>query len=145
MVKVYLGIGSNLGNRRKNINTAIKKLQNTKGIELIKVSSIIESKPEGGPLQNKFLNGAIEIRTKLSPFELLKQLKRIEEKLGRTPAALKNAPRLIDLDILLYGKRKLNAPLLKIPHPRMYKREFVMKPLKEIKFIPTPIGDGDKL
>ncbi|UCH12220.1 MAG: 2-amino-4-hydroxy-6-hydroxymethyldihydropteridine diphosphokinase [Candidatus Omnitrophota bacterium] len=132
--KVYLGIGSNLGNRNKNINTAIKRLGGIEGIEVTRVSSLIETEPEGGPPQNKFLNGAIEIKTKLLPHELLKQLKRIEEELGRVKT-IKNGPRTIDLDILLYGDEKINSPDLKIPHPRMYKREFVMRPLKELQCI----------
>ncbi len=142
--KVYLGIGSNLGNRNKNINTAIKKLGGIEGIEVTRVSSLIETEPEGGPPQNKFLNGAIEIKTKLPPHELLKQLKRIEKELGRVKT-IKNGPRPIDLDILFYGDEKINSSHLKIPHPRMHKREFVMRPLKELRFIPTPISDGDKL
>ena len=129
---VYLGVGSNLGNREKNINTAVRKLQATKGIEVTKVSSLIETEPEGGPPQNRFLNGAIEIRTKLSPYELLKLLKRIEKELGRTPT-VKKGPRTIDLDILTFGNEKLDSPHLKIPHPRMRKREFVMKPLRELR------------
>ena len=131
MVKVYLGVGSNLGNRRRNIETAIGKLQNTEGVEVTKVSSLIETEPEGGPPQNKFLNGAIEIKTELPPSELLRQLKKIEKKLGRVKT-VKNGPRPIDLDILKFGNRKVNTPHLKIPHPKMHKREFAMKPLKEL-------------
>ncbi len=132
---VYLGIGSNLGNRNKNIKTAVKKLGGIEGIEVTRVSSLIETEPEGGPRQNRFLNGAIEIKTKLPPHELLKHLKRIEKELGRV-ATVKNGPRPIDLDILLYGDEKINSPGLKIPHPRMHKREFVMRPLKELQCIP---------
>ena len=132
MVKVYLGVGSNLGNRKRNINIAIKKLQDAKGIRVTKVSSLIETEPEGGPPQNRFLNGAIEIKTKLSPYELLRLLKVIEKELGRIPS-VKNGPRPIDLDILAFGNEKIDSSHLKIPHPMMHKREFVMKPLQELK------------
>ena len=131
MATAYLGIGSNLGNRRKNINTAIEKLNSIKGIEVKRVSSIIETKPEGGEPQNKFLNGVIEIETGLSPFGLLRHLKKIEKELGRVKTA-RNAPRVIDLDILTFGDKNINTPRLKIPHPRMQERGFVMRPLKEL-------------
>ena len=133
MVISYIGIGSNLGNRRNNIEKAIKKLKKIKGIEVKKTSNIIETEPEGGPPQNKFLNGAIAIETSLLPFELLRQLKKIEKQLGRNKT-VKNGPRVIDLDILTFGERKINTSRLKIPHPRMHKREFVMRPLKELLY-----------
>ncbi|MBN1404948.1 MAG: 2-amino-4-hydroxy-6-hydroxymethyldihydropteridine diphosphokinase [Candidatus Omnitrophica bacterium] len=132
MVLVYLGIGSNIGNRRGYIKQAINKLRQTDGIKVLKVSSLIETEPIGGPKQGKFLNGAIKIQTSLPPYRLLRELKKIEKELGRLKA-IRNAPRIIDLDILLYGDRKINLKTLKIPHPRMYKRAFVVKPLKEIK------------
>lgn len=131
MTKAFLGVGSNLGDRKKNINTAIEKLKNIEGIEVARVSSLIETEPEGGPSQNKFLNGTIEIKTKLLPHELLRQLKRIEKELGRV-TTVKNGPRPIDLDILTFGNKKINTPQLVIPHPRMHKRQFVMKPLREL-------------
>ncbi len=131
MTQVYIGVGSNVGDRKRNIETAIEKLQNIEGVEVTRVSSLIETEPEGGPPQNKFLNGAIEIKTRLSPDGLLRQLKKIEKKLGRI-RTVKNGPRSIDLDILTFGNRKINTPHLKIPHPRMHKRGFVMRPLKEL-------------
>ena len=143
MKKVYIGVGSNLGNRKGNITSAIKKIKGADGIRVTKVSSFIETEPEGGPPQGNFLNGAIEINTDLSPHQLLKKLKRIEKELGRVKT-VKNGPRPIDLDILVYGKEKINTPRLKIPHPRMHKRGFVMRPLKEL-FLPTLKGERDKL
>lgn len=131
LTTVYLGIGSNLGNRRANINKAIAKLKHIAGVKITKTSKIIETQPQGGPPQNKFLNGVIEIETSLMPFKLLSQLKKIEKELGRVKSAV-NGPRVIDLDILTFGKMRINTPRLKIPHPRMYEREFVMKPLKEL-------------
>ena len=127
----YIGIGSNLGDRAKYIKSAIEKLKETRGIEVKRVSKIYETEPVGGSKQGKYLNGVIEIETHLEPRELMAELEAIEKQLGRE-RSVKNAPRTIDLDILLYGDKKINKPDLKIPHPRMYEREFVMKPLKEL-------------
>ncbi len=127
----YISIGSNLGDRTKYIENAIEKLKETKGIEVKRISSIYETEPMGGPKQGKYLNGAIEIETHLEPREIMVKLQKIEKQLGRI-RTVKNAPRTIDLDMLLYGDKKINEPDLKIPHPRMHERDFVMKPLKEI-------------
>jgi len=131
MVTAYIGIGSNLGDRQKNIDRAIAYLKSFKDIEITKSSSIYETEPVGGPPQGKFLNGVMEIKTSLSPDDLLKYLKKIENKLGRVKKE-KDGPRTIDLDILLYGDMKINNQRLKVPHPGMYKREFVLRGLKEI-------------
>jgi len=127
----YIGIGSNLGDRAKYIENAIEKLKETKGIEVKRVSGIYETKPIGGPKQGKYLNGAIEIETQLEPRELMVKLQRIEKQLGRI-RTVENAPRTIDLDILLYGDKKIDEPDLKIPHPKMHERDFVIKPLKDL-------------
>ncbi len=127
----YIGIGSNLGDREKYIENAIEKLKNIEGVEVKRVSNIHETEPVGGPRQGKYLNAAIEIETGLKPRELLVKLQDIEKQLGRK-RTVKDAPRTIDLDILLYGDNKIDEPDLKIPHPGMREREFVMKPLKEI-------------
>lgn len=128
----YIGIGSNLGDREKYIKDAIEKLKDIESIEVKRVSNIYETEPVGGPEQGNYLNGVIEIETSLKPRELLTKLQYIEKKLGRK-RTVKNAPRTIDLDILLYGDKKIDEPDLKIPHPRMWDREFVMKPLKELR------------
>ncbi len=96
-----------------------------------KISKTIESQPEGGPPQGQYLNCVIEIHTALSPYELLKRLQRIETDLGRV-RTIKNEPRNIDLDILLYGDVQIKEDSLCIPHPRMLQREFVMEPLGDI-------------
>ena len=127
----YIGIGSNLGDREKYIGSAIEKLRALKDVKVKRVSGIYETDPVGGPRQGKYLNGALELETELEPKELLAKLQAIENELGRK-RLVKNAPRTIDLDILLYGDKKIDEPGLKIPHPRMLEREFVMKPLKEI-------------
>jgi 2-amino-4-hydroxy-6-hydroxymethyldihydropteridine diphosphokinase len=128
----YIGIGSNLGDRPANIESAIAELKNRPGIAIEKISSIIETTPIGGPAQGKYLNGVIKIKTEISPRALLSILQNIENKLGRA-RTVKNGPRTIDLDILLYEDKAINEPDLKVPHPRMFEREFVMKPLLEIE------------
>jgi len=131
MVVCYLGIGSNLGNRRNNIKKALDYLAKTKGIKIEKASRIYETEPVGGPAQGKFLNAAIKIKTSLAPQLLLKSIKKIEKDLGRRKT-VRFGPREIDLDILLYGNKVIKRRNLAIPHPRMFEREFVLKPLREI-------------
>jgi len=129
MAVVYLGIGSNLGRRRQNINLALEKIKKIKSTWLIKVAPIIETMPEGGPKgQRKYLNTVVKIKTMLKPLRLLNELKKIEKQMGRVSGA-RNGPRIIDLDILLYGDKIINNKSLKVPHPRMFAREFVLKPL----------------
>lgn len=132
MVVCYLGIGSNLGKRNKNIRLAIRKIKALKNTKLLKVSKVMETKPIGGPRnQNKFLNAAIKIKTGLSPSLLLKKLKRIEMELGRTKT-VRYGPRTIDLDILFYGDSFIKRKNLSIPHPKVFQRKFVIGPLLEI-------------
>ncbi|MDP8266673.1 MAG: 2-amino-4-hydroxy-6-hydroxymethyldihydropteridine diphosphokinase [Candidatus Aceula meridiana] len=130
MSRVYLALGSNLGNRQKNIQSAIEKLS-ARGITVKKISTVIETKPVGGPPQGKFLNAVLRAETSYSSDELLAITLSIEKKLGRK-RTIKNGPRTIDIDILLYDNQTINTDELILPHPRMLEREFVMKPLKEI-------------
>jgi 2-amino-4-hydroxy-6-hydroxymethyldihydropteridine diphosphokinase len=130
--EVFIGIGANLGNRVENINKAIDNLKSTPEIHIEKVSSIIETEAVGGPIQPKYLNGVIKLKTSLSARKILSILQKIEKDLARM-RTVKNGPRTIDLDILLYGKEIINEPNLKIPHPKMFERDFVMKPLMEIE------------
>lgn len=131
MVRVYIGIGSNLGDKRKNIEKALNQLKKAEGFKVKRISSFYGTDPVGGPPQGKFLNGVIKAETKLSPYHLLKELKAVEKYLGRLKT-VRNGPRIIDLDILLYGDKKIKTKRLTIPHPRMGSREFVLRPLKEI-------------
>ena len=128
----YIGIGSNLGNRRKNIRVAIELLKKDKNIRLIKKSRIYETEPLGGPLQGKYLNAVLKIDTGCLPRNLLGKFKAIESALGRQPISIKWAPRPIDLDILFYGRRVIKSGKLTIPHPEIKNRIFVLKPLTEI-------------
>jgi len=121
-----------LGNRKRNIKLATKKINALQNTRVLKRSSVIESLPVGGPAgQGKFLNAALKIDTKLSPLILLKKLKEIENQLGRMKT-VRFGPRAIDLDILLYADRVKVSKTLSIPHPRMFKRDFVIKPLMEV-------------
>ena len=132
MTVCYLGIGSNLGNRRGNIKLAVEKINALKGTLTLRLSRIIETEPVGGPAgQGKFLNACLKIKTKLPPLTLLRKLKQIEIQLGRKKTE-KFGPRTIDLDILLYGDKVINRKELVVPHPRMFEREFVTKPLSEV-------------
>jgi len=129
---VLLGVGSNLGDRRRNIERALELLSDAGTLEVVCVSRLIETDPVGGPpQQGLYLNGAAEIRTRLQPRALLEGLHRVEAQLGRLRAVV-NGPREIDLDILLYGGEVVRESHLEIPHPRMLERGFVLEPLAEI-------------
>jgi 2-amino-4-hydroxy-6-hydroxymethyldihydropteridine diphosphokinase len=127
---VYLGLGSNLGDRSKNINDAVTMLE-ANGIRSIKLSTIIETDPVGGPPQGLFLNAALKAETDHSPLRVLEISQNIEKQLGRI-RTIKDGPRTIDIDILIYEGVKMDTPELTIPHPRMHQRDFVIKPLREI-------------
>jgi len=132
MVICYLGIGSNLGDRRKNIKLALRKIKALPETRVIKASKNIETLALGGPTaQGKFLNAAAKIKTAISPLQLLKYLKRIEKELGRVKT-VRFGPRPIDLDILFYGDKIIKRKELVVPHPRIFERAFVIKPLLEI-------------
>lgn len=127
--EVYLSLGANLGDRQANLLQALQHIRNWASVE--KVSSFFRTKPVGYLDQPDFLNIACQIATDLSPSDLLHHLKLIESQMGRQ-AAFRNAPRPIDIDILLYDDRVLEQPGLTIPHPRMPERAFVLAPLAEI-------------
>ena len=132
MATVYLGLGSNLGDRRANIAAALAALAAHPAIRVEAASTLIETAPVGGPPgQGPFLNGAARLETDLAPAALLAELKAIERAGGRRDGP-RWGPRPIDLDILLYGGEVLDTPDLVIPHPRLGQRRFVLAPLAEI-------------
>lgn len=131
MPVVYLSLGSNLGQRKRYINKAIVFLNKNPCFQIERISSFYETEPEGFKNQPKFINICLKARTGLSPEELFKFLKEIEKKLGRKERK-QWGPREIDIDILFYGKRVIRRKGLIIPHPRLGKRVFVLKPLVEI-------------
>jgi 2-amino-4-hydroxy-6-hydroxymethyldihydropteridine diphosphokinase len=130
-VSVLLGVGSNLGDRRRNIERALDLLEARGAGRIVARSKWIETEPVGGPPQGRYLNGAVELRTRLDVRSLLEALHAVEEALGRV-RTVRNAPREIDLDILLYGDRILKEPDLEIPHPRLAGRLFALGPVVEI-------------
>ena len=133
MATVYLGLGTNLGDKEANLRTAIYKLQERIGKQ-VALSSFYETAPWGFESDHSFLNAAIGLETSLSPIEILHITQEIEKELGRTKKSVNGSysDRLIDIDILLYDTLVLQTPELTIPHPLMTERDFVMKPLIEI-------------
>ena len=129
MVEAYIALGSNLGDREANIKKAIDALKVR--IKIVKASSLYETKPMYIEDQGWFLNCAVEVETDLTPKELLKFLKNIEQKLGRKTVR-RNGPRIIDLDILFYADQILRENDLEVPHPKIGERSFVLVPLAEI-------------
>lgn len=127
----YIAIGSNMGDKEKNLNSAIELINNPDFNRVIKVSNFYETKPVGYLEQEEFLNGALEIKTLLSPKRLMRFLLEKEEELKRE-RIIKWGPRTIDLDILLYDNLITSEEEIIIPHPRMHERLFVLKPLSDI-------------
>ena len=126
----YLALGSNLGDRQEYLRKAVEALK-TAGVRIREMSTVIETKPVGGPAQGKYLNAVLKAETQLSPEKLYELTRSVERRLGRVRKE-RNGPRTIDIDILLYDDIKLVSRNLVIPHPRMFERSFVMGPLKEI-------------
>ncbi len=126
-----MGLGSNLGNREKYLVSAIDRIDSCRGICVVNKSSFCETKPIGGPLQPDYVNCVIELDTEIEPQRLLEEFKGIELELGRK-LGTRWGPRIIDIDILLYGNKVINDSHLKIPHESMHKRIFVLEPLCEI-------------
>ena len=130
--RVHLGIGSNLGDRRANTAEAIEKVSALPGTRVVRASSLYESEPLGNA-KTWFVNSVIEVETELGPEALLKKLKAIEESMGRKRVKGKRwGSRIIDLDILLFDQDVVDKRTLKIPHPEMHKRRFVLLPLAEL-------------
>lgn len=127
---VYLGLGANVGDRLANLRTALQRLQTLAHLE--KASSLYETQPQGVSDQPLFLNAVCRVTTGLEPQALLRFLKNLEWEIGRRPGGQTWGPRPIDLDILLYDDRVVNAPDLSVPHPRLAERAFVLVPLCEL-------------
>ncbi len=134
MTEVYLSLGSNLGDRRKNLELALLEIFRLPGTRVMKTSSIYKTDPvlpSGSGPQEYYFNLAARLKTGLSPRNLLEQLLKIEGKLGRVRRR-KNEPRVIDLDIIYYGRRIIRGRGLRVPHPRAAERRFVLKPFCEL-------------
>lgn len=130
MNKIFLGLGANVGNKKRNVNLAIELLQEK--VRDIKVAPIYESKPVGYKNQANFLNTAVMGFTDLSPLELLNFIKQIEVKVGRIKR-FRWGPREIDIDILFYEDLIRQDNSIQIPHPRLHERDFVLKPLLDLE------------
>ena len=134
MHKIYLGLGSNLGNRKENLAYAIRLIGERVG-KVLRVSSFIETEPWGFESENTFVNAVILCETDLTPRQLLGVTQKIEREMGRQKKSTDGgySDRCIDIDILLYDDLRVDEPDLQIPHPLMLKRDFVMIPLREIR------------
>ncbi len=129
----YIAVGSNLGNRRATIESGLSTLASTPGVSLLRRSALIETDPVGPAGQGRYLNGAAAVETTLSPRALLESLLAIETRFGRQRhPGVRNGPRTLDLDLLLFGDRLVDEAGLHLPHPRMAERVFVLRPLLEI-------------
>jgi len=133
MHKVYLSLGTNLGNRKRNIREALEKIGELVGV-VERQSALYETKPWGFSSPNDFINACVLVDTMLAPRQLLGVTQRIEQEMGRIGKSQNGEyhDRIIDIDILIYDDLEVNEPNLVIPHPLMEERDFVMKPLKEI-------------
>lgn len=127
----YLGLGSNIGDKNKNITRALCLINAFPGIQVLQLSRLYRTRPMYVENQPGFLNGVVKIRTRLSCAQLLRMVKIVERKLGRRKR-FRYGPREIDIDILLYGKSHVNKPSLTVPHKRMHERSFVLQPLLEV-------------
>jgi 2-amino-4-hydroxy-6-hydroxymethyldihydropteridine diphosphokinase len=128
----YVALGSNLGDRSAHLVAAVAALGASAGVEVVAVSSSVETDPVGPPPQGRYLNAAACLRTDLAPRDLLERLHAIERSRGRTRGPVRNTARTLDLDLLLYGDRRIDEPGLTVPHPRLHERSFVLGPLSEI-------------
>ena len=131
--RAFVGLGANLGDRDGTLRAAVKRLGGVTGTDVTKVSSLRDTEPVGYVDQPRFLNGAVELETSLSPRALLDELLLIEREFGRDrSAAPPQGPRTLDLDLLLYGRETIHEPGLEVPHPRLHERAFVLEPLVEL-------------
>ncbi len=128
----YLSIGSNVGDKKKNLDDAIELLVRHDKIDVVAVSPFYETQPQNYIEQDWFVNAALKIETKLNPNKLLDAIKSLENKLDKNGKSFRFGPRMIDLDIIYYENLILKTDLLEIPHPRMHERCFVLTPICDI-------------
>lgn len=143
MKKAYLGIGTNMGDRFENLQSAVDSLNLLPTTKVTAVSRVYETDPVGFSNQDDFLNIVVEICTDLTAEGLLGTCLGIEAGFGRI-RNFKNGPRIIDIDLLLYDTQIFDTPMLILPHPRMFEREFVLRPLMDIDF-DSPLVDREKI
>jgi 2-amino-4-hydroxy-6-hydroxymethyldihydropteridine diphosphokinase len=131
VTRAYVGLGANLGPREETLRRALELLRRSPGVDVLAVSELRETEPVGVIEQPRFLNGAAALQTSLSARELLDLLLEVERTLGRVRDE-RWGPRLIDLDLLLYGAETIDEPGLDLPHPRLHERRFALEPLAEL-------------
>jgi 2-amino-4-hydroxy-6-hydroxymethyldihydropteridine diphosphokinase len=132
--RAYVGLGSNLGDREATLGAAVAELAAAPGVSVVRVSTLIDTEPVGLLDQPRFLNGALALETKLPPRELLDLLLAVETRFGRDRTAVPaQGPRTLDLDLLVYGEEQIDEPGLRVPHPRLHERAFVLRPLAEVE------------
>jgi 2-amino-4-hydroxy-6-hydroxymethyldihydropteridine diphosphokinase len=144
MARAYVALGSNLGDRAGTIRAAVEALGEEPGVEVVAVSALVETDPVGYLDQPRFLNGALALETTLEPRPLLDLLLAVERRFGREREGVPGqGPRTLDLDLLLYENRVVDEPGLRIPHPRLHERAFVLGPLAELDMALEVPGKGD--
>jgi 2-amino-4-hydroxy-6-hydroxymethyldihydropteridine diphosphokinase len=132
MTVAFVGIGSNVGDRVDFCTRAVRELETASGITVKKVSQLYETSPLGGPPQRSFVNLVVKVESDLDARSLLQLCKDIEQRIGREPSPIRWGPRVVDLDLLVFGEEKINEPDLEVPHPRLTERRFALVPLLEI-------------
>jgi 2-amino-4-hydroxy-6-hydroxymethyldihydropteridine diphosphokinase len=142
-VSAYLALGSNLGDRLANLQRAVDLLAARPGLHLRRSSRVYETDPVGGPPQPDYLNAVMEVRTSLSARRLLDACLSVEQEMGRERSQ-RWGPRVIDVDMLTYGRNEIDQPGLTVPHPRMHERGFVLAPLLELEADP-PLPGGRRM
>jgi 2-amino-4-hydroxy-6-hydroxymethyldihydropteridine diphosphokinase len=133
VARAYVGLGTNLGDRESMLRSALEQLAEEPGVELVAVSSFRDTAPVGVVDQPRFLNAGAAVETTLSARALLDRLLGIEGRLGRTREGPRFGPRVIDLDLLLYGDDRIHEPGLEVPHPRLHERLFALEPLADLE------------
>lgn len=131
-MRAYIGLGSNLGDRRGYLDRALQLLEREPGVKVVAVSEFRETDPVGYTDQPRFLNGAAALETDFAPSDLLGRLLAVERELGRERTGPRFGPRTIDLDLLLYDEKTIDEPGLVVPHPRLAERRFVLEPLLDL-------------
>lgn len=140
-VSCFLGLGANLGDRLRQLQRAVDLLAATPGVRVVAASRVYETEPVGGPPgQPDYLNAVLRVETTLSPRGLLEACLGVEAQMGRT-REVRWGPRVVDVDVLTYGDQEIDEPGLRVPHPRMRERPFVLTPLRELEGAP-PAGDA---
>jgi len=133
VTRAYVGLGSNLGDREATLRAAVAAMRNDPELAVVAVSTLRETEPVGPVEQPRFLNGVVALETALPARDLLERLLGLERGFGRVREGMPpQGPRTLDLDLLLYGDERIDEPGLRVPHPRMHERRFVLEPLAEV-------------